>query len=660
MTLKELYKEIYCKQSGYFWNWYPNFKSFVERIRNRIEEIKEGVTFDIENNSDDKAILQELLVEVKNGVMEVNPYRGLKLTQDKWADYIMNNKPFIDCLQDYMKNPDNESYFNRLQANCNDYRPNSIINRIAATCTQKVSTAYKVEDFDQIVNYLENEKIIPKDSVPKEGTWFAKNIELMKIINEQLDGLIVDGEPLDDCKKVVFVWLIKVHCIDKKQDDTYEEQNALESDIEEYIALLKANHNLILTGAPGTGKTYLAKQIAMQMIFKENTPNNEKEFAKEQKEQFEEQFAFVQFHPSYDYTDFVDGLRPINDESNNDENSNKIGFKLKKGIFKAFCERAKKSEFIQSNGTDNFDESWDKFIEKVEEKDYNGESYTDVRTITGKEMKLEFITKDKVKLCLKKSHSLDKKHFYNVYKGLPGWPSKSLDSYIKAVIQHLKEKFGLKDYSEGTISNNDPSNGKKYIFVIDEINRGEISKIFGELFFSIDPGYRGIKGKVKTQYQNLIEEGDSFYDGFYVPENVYIIGTMNDIDRSVESFDFAMRRRFTWVEIKAEENLGMLDKLNDDLKTQAENKLRALNNVISKIDGLGSAYHIGGAYFLKLENYTKQYSGKEFDKLWEYHLEPLLKEYLRGNEKQILDNHIEKLKKAYDGTENTSQQGEVK
>ena len=88
---------------------------------------------------------------------------------------------------------------------------------------------------------------------------------------------------------------------------------------------------------------------------------------------------------------------------------------------------------------------------------------------------------------------------------------------------------------------------KKYIFIIDEINRGEISKIFGELFFSIDPGYRGTKGMVKTQYQNMItEDSDPFYEGFYVPENVYIIGTMNDIDRSVESMDFAMRRRVAW------------------------------------------------------------------------------------------------------------------
>ncbi len=86
------------------------------------------------------------------------------------------------------------------------------------------------------------------------------------------------------------------------------------------------------------------------------------------------------------------------------------------------------------------------------------------------------------------------------------------------------------------------------MFIIDEINRGEISKIFGDLFFSIGPGYRGPSGRVMTQYQNLVkDDDDAFKDGFYIPENVFIIGTMNDIDRSVESMDFAFRRRFAFV-----------------------------------------------------------------------------------------------------------------
>ena len=179
-----------------------------------------------------------------------------------------------------------------------------------------------------------------------------------------------------------------------------------------------------------------------------------------------------------------------------------------------------------------------------------------------------------------------------------------------------------------------------FIFIIDEINRGEISKIFGELFFSIDPGYRGEKGKVKTQYQNMVSEGDVFADDFYVPENVYIIGTMNDIDRSVESMDFAMRRRFTWIEISAESQKDMLDSLGEYAQ-DAKDRMKKLNNVIENTPELGKAYEIGPAYFLKLENHDYR-----FDSLWDMNIEPLLREYLRGyrNGKEIIEN----CKDAYD------------
>ena len=102
------------------------------------------------------------------------------------------------------------------------------------------------------------------------------------------------------------------------------------------------------------------------------------------------------------------------------------------------------------------------------------------------------------------------------------------------------------------------------------------------MFFSIDPGYRGVAGTVQTQYQNLIEDGDIYENGFYVPENVYIIGTMNDIDRSVDSMDFAMRRRFAWKEIKSNDRLEMLDNLGEELKETAIKRMQSLNDAIEK------------------------------------------------------------------------------
>lgn len=320
-----------------------------------------------------------------------------------------------------------------------------------------------------------------------------------------------------------------------------------------YIELLKANHNIILTGAPGTGKTYLAKEIAREM---------------------NAEVGFVQFHPSYDYTDFVEGLRPTPP----DENGN-IGFIRKDGVFKEFCEKALQNE---------------------------------------------------------------------------------IDSMKSA--EDLGREQDSKDALEDFLGDVDKKN---FVFIIDEINRGEISKIFGELFFSIDPGYREEDGQgfVRTQYANMQTEPNLFdkyliehnkkiagYGNFFIPKNVYIIGTMNDIDRSVESMDFAMRRRFAWEEVTADqsmdnilnkENNPKVNAIDDDTLTELKNRMHNLNeaiigkykseNRVAKTLRLGSAYQIGGAYFLKYDQYMKYGRDIAFKKLWDNHIKNVLSEYLRGN-----------------------------
>lgn len=398
----------------------------------------------------------------------------------------------------------------------------------------------------------------------------------------------------------------------------------------EYSRMLIESKNIIFRGAPGTGKSYLAKQIATDII-SEGYFDKYESLNDEQKKQVE----FVQFHPSYDYSDFVEGLRPkINDDGS-------MGFALKDGIFKSFVSRARrnyensqKSKEIVEKET-SVQESMKNFFDNIEL------GVDEFKTLTGNSFYISSIDDNfihitipgndvvnKLVLCVGEiKQMLESGLTFNRVKDITNFFNKQFASqaysYEFVILKAIQSnKIRTRQSSVET----EPL--KKYIFIIDEINRGEISKIFGELFYSIDPGYRGKSGEIATQYSNL-QLGN---EKFYIPENLYIIGTMNDIDRSVDSFDFAMRRRFRFIEIKADATSGMLDGLksnrlddaaNELLPEEAINRMTALNEAILEVEDLNENYQIGASYFLKLKNLT-------FDELWTDCLRPLLQEYVQG------------------------------
>lgn len=463
------------------------------------------------------------------------------------------------------------------------------------------------EDLKTFIDLL-NKHIDNGDSIVRTDNWIDDCYQVKKFFDNQLNN---------DHKTASAWWFYQyikenyttkaTTIVNTPTQPTMDTHNNYDT----FLKLLRGNYNLILTGAPGTGKTYLAKEIAKAMGAK---------------------YKVVQFHPSYDYTDFVEGLRPI-------KIGDSLGFQRKDGVFKTFCKEALKYE------KPDVDSALAAFHSDLKKKGISIKSHKSNTTF-------------EVRLTEKN---------YKIFTSTNNCPKNGYDCAFDAVRKYIETG----DYNEGH-QTYQPSIGEyvkenymkriPFVFIIDEINRGEISKIFGELFYSIDAGYRGIKGRVETQYQNLVPEDDVFSKGFYIPQNVYIIGTMNDIDRSVESMDFAMRRRFAWKEITAKSRQSMLDeedtwgangKPSDDIIKEIKNRMDNLNAAIidqygdealsnkDKI-GLSKAYQIGTSYFLKYSLYNN------FDDLWANHLKGLLYEYLRG--KTNVDEKIKRLYQAYNDT----------
>ncbi len=404
-----------------------------------------------------------------------------------------------------------------------------------------------------------------------------------------------------------------------KNTDTDKEDN--ENDLVEtkidntmmyqkYIDLLKESKNLVLTGAPGTGKTFMAQAIAREMGCGKD------------------EMCFVQFHPSYDYTDFVEGLRPIM------MSDGQMGFERKDGIFKEFCKKAiknledSKKTLTELSEEKSLDYKYNAVIDKINNGDLNEFK---LKT-NGKSMEVVKVT-DFNNIELKtpgtssnRTYTVSFDRLAKLAKVFTTTESLNNISNISDAVRDaiggchasaywavLKEVYKQKNISTLTASN---VVKKDFVFIIDEINRGNLSKIFGELFMLLESDKRGTS--LELMYTN---------ENFSVPNNVYIIGTMNTSDRSLAMLDYALRRRFAFFTLEPAFASSGFQKYQKNIHNTKFDKLinciQDLNVAIQNDDTLGDGFLIGHSYFC-----TKQTVDDAFlSAVVEYECMPLLKEY---------------------------------
>ncbi|EDO6929159.1 AAA domain-containing protein [Campylobacter coli] len=495
------------------------------------------------------------------------------------------------------------------------------------------------ESEDKTINYLAKNKVDDYNMQFNKKTYDYKNL------NNDID-LIID--------KIIenMQWFAKLPLneIQDRNDLSKSNNKEIRNDGSE-MSNKKENKNLslnqILYGPPGTGKTYHTIDKALE-ILGENLESRDRD---EKKAKFDEyvkdgQIVFITFHQSYGYEEFVEGIKPM---INNEANSQEIQYEIKDGIFKDICNRALENYENSNLNTEELREKI-KLREKVEKflnrlletnepisktkggnffiNSFNNntiEIYSeDVERFDGifKLSLSTFITLLKSNIEFNSAVEMFKKVFDRDY-------ADRTHTYYFNLVNKFKEyeKQAVLKTEDNKISSNSLNS---YIIIIDEINRGNVSKIFGELITLIEPSKR--IGESEELKVTLPYSGKKFG----VPKNVYILGTMNTADRSITSLDTALRRRFEFVEMMPDPDLLKNvfickdvenpnkdeDYLGDDAKTEGfaeilQNILISINKriefLLDREKTIGHAFFMSEAVKFNKDNWCKP---DEYEEDW--------------------------------------------
>lgn len=388
--------------------------------------------------------------------------------------------------------------------------------------------------------------------------------------------------------------------------------------------LLKSKHNIILQGAPGTGKTYNTAAIALSVLGIDGVDlDNHDEVMKKYEELQDDRIFFTTFHQSLDYEDFVEGLKPRVQTNENGESLG-VTYEPEDGIFKRACNA------VVTDDSKDIIECIDDYLQKIK----GFENRREIPTVTGKSSLYVWWKEGNKTVSSRSTNSTSQREEsyspspLNIEKikaqALGKGCENNWQQYAQAFIEAVKKEYHAKT-------------DKSVVLIIDEINRGNVSKILGELITLLEADKRD-KGnhpiKVTLPYSKTL---------FGVPSNLYIIGTMNTTDRSTGTLDYALRRRFAFVTLKSDPNVIVkhYEKLgNDDLKAIAIDLFNNIKAFITSprhlcgdlcIDDL----MVGHSYFMASSKEELQYKV-------EFEIIPLIAEYINDGILTVNDQEKEK------------------
>lgn len=434
-----------------------------------------------------------------------------------------------------------------------------------------------------------------------------------------------------------------------ENDDRHPMLQTGKSEVEKITQNLIQNKQIILYGPPGTSKTFTARKVAVSLITNETvTDQNVSKLFEELQD--EGKIDLVQFHPSYSYEDFVQGIKPTTQDGN-------ITYQIRDGIFKKMCDsvgesdenrffakvkvyqKIKKPYRIEEFGIPLQQYGINK-VDRVHFEAILAQIQADEETINF------FDSLDNFQdFFILRSQSKDNKYEdvtgerYHFERGIPG------SVQLTTALEKGDVPFFYYDIDAGGIFGGGLLNKlEKYkcspqsrVLIIDEINRGNLSKIFGELIYALE--YRD--EKVRLQYSDF--DDDTTNDFLIVPNNLYIIGTMNTADRSISLFDTAMRRRFAFVSMMVDydlvtrslelgfekfDELALKEKLESSITSHQKKSISSIlaiykiNNRITDDIRMGREKQLGHTYLLKIVNDEAQ-----FLNVWKHQIIPLLEEF---------------------------------